>query len=485
METNKRSAAGALKKMQVFYVLMLIVTCAGLLSYVGYEHYRHQIKTEAELLGAANKQTKIAAEEFFDKLEDASVALLSNEDIIGFDADAPDADEFEISQKLGQINKSVTVLSLMDNYCDFAIVYRNSTCAGRLSDGSKELISGDKELYDAMRDLLGDAKTLWITGIGGDLSKIFYIRAASENSCFLGSFYSQELADILVTGKAPKNTDLYLLDNNGSCVIATGKVAYNEKDIAEDGSYTVLEYERIQAAESLHTGWKVVSVRRMKETIDIYRFMAVEVAAVLIIVIAMLSVFNILTARNSDLFSSDQLAVSPSIDALTGLSNAEEAEDLIADKIETCISGSTIMLAVVRITNLDEIRENYGKSGYNGAIVKYSHILSSFFGAEKEGSKNIVGKTGENEFVVFADFTEYDLFKAHDRLKESLEELDNTLKNSFLDHEGDVVCVVGAAIYPDSSTDYDELYDIAVQSLLEADQSGKSYVLHKAGKGGS
>jgi len=170
------------------------------------------------------------------------------------------------------------------------------------------------------------------------------------------------------------------------------------------------------------------------------------------------------------------------VDKLTGLHSSEAVENLIADKIETCISGSTIMLALVSIENYRLINENYGRAGINEALLTVSHTLTEMFGDfEDENSGNIVGKTDMNEFVIFADFTEYDLFKAHDRLKESLRALDAKLKQCELSSDrGMIKCAVGAAIYPDSSTDYDELYECAHNALEESwNNGGKKYVLHK------
>lgn len=159
---------------------------------------------------------------------------------------------------------------------------------------------------------------------------------------------------------------------------------------------------------------------------------------------------------------------SQTVDPVTGLSNAETAENLIIDKIERCKTGSTIMLALVSLENYQLIKENYGRSGTEEALVKTANALTEFYGEE-----NIVGKTSENEFIIFADFTEYDLFAVHNKIKSSLKELEITLADVCLDNNrGAVKYSVGAAIYPDNSSDYDELYDFAKQAQ-EHDRNNK------------
>ena len=139
-------------------------------------------------------------------------------------------------------------------------------------------------------------------------------------------------------------------------------------------------------------------------------------------------------------------------------------ENVIVDKIDRCINGTTMVFMLVSIKNYGLINENYGENAVDEALVKVSAVLREFY-----GKKNTVGKTGENEFAVLADFTDFDLFKAHDRIKDNIRQLEGELDELELENErGRIMCAVGAAIYPDDSDDYDVLYEQAKISLEDS-----------------
>jgi GGDEF domain-containing protein len=142
-----------------------------------------------------------------------------------------------------------------------------------------------------------------------------------------------------------------------------------------------------------------------------------------------------------------------------------------------------MLFALIGIKNYRQIFEKFGTQGVNEALNAVTARLEGFY-----GENTVVGKTGLNEFVIFADYTDYDLTKAHERLTAGFERLEEVLKDcDFSDGEGRAECCAGAAVYPDISSDYDELYESAKASLEEALQGENRYILREkpfAFKGG-
>lgn len=472
----------SIRRISVFYVFLLIVTCAVMSGYAGYLHYDSHLSGEAEMLSVTADQMSLTARLYFKKMEDTSLALLSNSQFLAFDADDESMDQYDKQQTLNAISNKVSELSVMDNYCDFAVVYKNNVYAGTLADQTREAFEGESgDMYLSLREAMGEARSIWITG--KDHDKVFFVREVNENACFVGGFYMSELEELI---KAETNWDsvrLLVYDNAGRRVINLGNTALEpmepSDDVSEEGSYSLISRSKIQENKQILNGWSLVLIRDMQELGALYRKIFFEIAAMLMIAIVALVVYSVVNSRGVG-FEADMVRNSPAIDDLTGVNNAEAAENLIADKIETCISGSTILLALVRISNLADIAKKYDRSAYNGAIIKTYRALAQYFGTDDKSSPNIIGRTGENEFVVFADFTEYDLFKAHDRLRNSIEQLSLVLNTVHIQSNDDIIINMGGAIYPDSSTDYDELYDIASAALEEAEQSEDTHcVLHR------
>lgn len=467
------------------FALILMLFCAVGLIYSGYMHYDIQLENEAELLRTSAGQAATGLELKFEKLEDASVTLLVNEEYMSFDAAYYPQDEYETSQTLAELSKNVTALSLIDNYCDFAIIYRNDSTAGRLSSDTKDMLNKEgSSIYAVLQELLNGERRRWITGVSGSYDKVFYISQANDHALFLGGFYTDELRYSISPADKSDGSKLILLDSEGHAVLSpNGPVEGELPDKIHGDSFALIEDDSVQASATLKNGWRVIIFKDMTDTVEQYKKLALEISVVLILVFAVFIVIYAINSGSEALYGGTSV-ISPEVDMLTGIINAEEAENIMADRLETCVSGSTIMLALARITNLPELEKKYGRSGYNGAIIKTYRGLAEFFGIDDPTTENLLGRTGDGEFMVLADYTQYDLFKANDNLREGLVELSESLNSIFIATEGDIHICVGAAVYPHNSTDYDTLYDMAEAALNEAiGDDEKSYALYKKEKG--
>lgn len=88
----------------------------------------------------------------------------------------------------------------------------------------------------------------------------------------------------------------------------------------------------------------------------------------------------------------------------------------------------------------------------------------------KEG--DICGIFREGEFALFADHTNFDLMRAYGNVRAYVKELNDKLKECCLDDDrGYIKCAVGASVYPETSDDYDELYEMAEKACEKAEHS--------------
>lgn len=461
--------------------MLLVVTGVLLLGHSGFRHYSRHYRGETELLENNEQQLILTIDGEFRQLENASLLTASITEIHDY-SDAA-LGEQDRSSLLTGVSQRVTALSFIDNYCDFAVMFSDDQSAGKLSQGTKDDLGTSQPYRKIAGDLLGSENSLWLSGLGGDSSKIYYFRRIDDNAIFIGSFYISELERNLASTKE-SGIGIYVLDRNGRTICTTSeenRLKYELPDGFENGgSYTVTDDKYILACGTLRNGWRLVAVRDMEEDYNFYRRVLTESGAIMGVSVVILIVFNILLTQLRD--AGSLKARAPEEDPLTGLYKAEEAENLIADRIDSCDAGATVMLALVRVTNLSEIDENFGTSGHNGSLIKTSHVLCDFFGTLDGNGKNVVGRTGTNEFVIFADYTQYDLFKAHDELEKGLMDLAQALGQVWLAEPGDVKFTIGAAVYPDSSKDYDELYELAAVTLGKAAAEGHTFMIHSPEK---
>ena len=469
----------------VIMLLTVAVVFAACMGFSGYSHYDRQLDNEAELLKLTAEQVAAGLDMQFTKLEDVSVTLLANQDYMKFDpADHTNNTEYEISQKLAELKKTVTSLSLMDNYCDFALIYKSDAAAGKLSDGTREALSNDDgKVYPVLDEMLGDQRRMWLTGYNDRNGKIYYVSRASDHSLFIGGFYTEELK-YMTPLNGREDMQMLLINEKGSLVLdLSSEEKEADFDFISADSYALVSDTNVQAGKKLNNGWTVVLTSDMTDTYELYKKLALETAIAMILTLAVLIILFYINYKGDGAFGPSPV-ISPEVDMLTGITNAEEAENTAADRLETCVSGSTYMLAIVRIINLSELEKKYGRAGYNGAIIKAYRAIAEFLGTDDPDTDNIIGRMSEGEFLIVANFTQYDLFKANDELKEGLIQLSEALNSVYIHAPGDVHICTGAAVYPHSSTDYDELYSMAEKALAEAiNDDERCYAIFRKEKG--
>ena len=484
IEKENTKKPNEIRRLLIAFIVVITVACLSIFGYNCYKFYDEQTASSRQLVSTLNLQLQKGVDNYLRKLEDTGKILFSHNDYIEYNAAASKGDKYVSLQLENEMSDFLVSLSTMDNYSDFGIVYSNNHTVGRINDGTIDLYGTD--LYKSLCSSLGDRKTCWTTGYNGNYKRLYYLRRVNDNAVLAASIYTDELTGVFVANVQLENVKVMLTDNSKHIIYSSSAsitgVLDDEysKDWTDEAGFTVVDTRYIESVNTCGSDWHIVSVLDLNEQILMYKKIGVVSFAILMAgILIIISFVFLAVAGQKEPEKSPYFSKMETVDGLTGLCNAETAENLIAEKIETCITGSTIMLALVCIKNFDLIEENYGITGKNEALLTVSALLKDFY-----GEKNIVGKTGENEFEVFADFTEYDLFKAHDKLKNSLKALDERLSECQLSSgRGYIKCCVGAAVYPDSSSDYDELYECAKTSLQKsvADREGK-FVLHTAHK---
>lgn len=480
---NKSLIAG-IRRIIILSVLIMLTACICVCTFCIYKNYEYQISHDANLVSSMNLQMRENVDSYLNKLEDTSKILFSQADYMKYDATAAVKDNYQVLKMEEKINDYLTSLSLIDNYSDFGIIYRNNHTVGIVSDGTMNLYGADP--FSSIEECIGDNRTIWYAGYKGDRKKLYYFRRVNNNSIFVSSFYMTGFKSIFPDSAQLKNVSVILVDNTRRIVFSTddksGEIDSKYSNAFSDNdNCTVVGSDFIASVSSgIGNDWQLITSMDLNPLIHNFKQIAVVCVGICIFLIIMFFFLSFLAISGSSADGKNvNSTVKPdSIDELTGLSNAENAENLIADKIETCITGSTIMLALVSIKNYKLINDNYGISAVNEALIKTSRLLSDIY-----GENNIVGKTGENEFAIFADFTEYDLFKAHNNLKNNLELLENRLSGCELDNNrGMIKYGIGAAIYPDCGFDYDELYEIAKSALKESIEKDNGKFVLDSGK---
>ena len=467
-------------------VVCILLTSAAL-SIAGQTFTRgNSAEYDSEYCTALNTQMAKSVELFLDSMNSSGKILFSNEEFIAYDGESgTDAEKADIESRIKSFLLSVSVI---DNFADYGLVYENGKTLGRISDGCRDLFND--RVYERLTEALGDSKTGWFTGFYDkdhdfyDFRKLFYVRKINDKTVFVSSCYSTELESKFITGFKANTIRSVLIDGQNRIIFDTDAESDKISQIIDNdlldlfaGSTdtTVLSDFRIASVSSLGNDWQLITVMDLSEKRQLsMKFGLISVFVVIIVLI----IYEFLLHLASATYDPERarLSAAMKVDALTGLHSADYTENVILDKIETSLTGSTFALMIINITNLGLIEQSSGEDTTNEAVIKVAHAIDDLFGAE-----HTVGILKRDEFAVFADFTDINLLKAYDDIKASISGLAKRLERCELENDrGEIKTAVGAALYPDCSADYDELLSLAEDAAKQcaADRT-KSYVLYK------
>ncbi len=149
-------------------------------------------------------------------------------------------------------------------------------------------------------------------------------------------------------------------------------------------------------------------------------------------------------------------------DELTGLPGAEAAEDLVREKmLEKNMTGA---LFAVRFVNYDAVKEGTDPEESGDILKKAAQRLAGVF-----RGKDIIGRTGECEFVVFtAGLTNREI------ITERAVRVNEYVRTNIVMKDGttaELSAKTGIALFPDDGKNYDDLFDNAKKALEAAESS--------------
>lgn len=427
-----------------------------------------------------NLQMKKSVSAFLDGMNATGKVLFSNGTIIPYEGTIKDP---ELEERIDEYLLSVCVV---DNYADYGIVYENGTSLGRISDGCRDLFNDN--IYGGLSLVLGDGTSSWFTGFYDedkdvfDFNKLYYVRRINRKALFVSSCYSIELESRVLTEFSSTDLRSVLCDEQGRIIFDTGSKSPSEtveKEIISlfltDKDSTFMDNHVIASCSDFDNGWRLITVIELQgRAKQSYKFALI----MLVVAFTVFLIFEIIVQMSAARYDPERISYSESdnVDTVTGLHNAFFTENVILDKIEMSLTGSTFVLMIVNIVNLNAIDETYGEEVREEAMVKVAQAIDDLFGPQ-----HTVGIMKRDEFAVFADFTDINLMKAYDDIKTSVAGLAQRLKRCELDAgRGEIRTAVGAALYPDCTADYDELLEFAETAARECrDDRSKDYVIYK------
>ncbi len=379
-------------------------------------------------------------------------------------------------EKSEQFNNARSVLlqaSAGRHYNDFLIMYTDNSSVGNVSSGASERLG--TEGYSYFENKLGENADVWFFDPDKTSGKLCYLRRFSETSIFMLSFYADELDSVL---SGPDSESFLLADPSGIIIasnlpsVSPGTALPEEiSSMFEDKSgECCVSGSRIGVSMETDNGWQAVTLKDIPkafylDTKNNGRLLAISAALLLVSLSA-----GILSCAG---FSAALLAKPDNefIDHETGVLNEYGLDEKVSEELETMIVGSTCAVIVVSINDAENIRRTMPPRKWNELRMKIISSAEDYFVSNKRFH---IGRFNDDRIAMFADYSEFDIFKAHEKLKSGCEGLCSIFKGFTLDEAGDMLLSIsiGACIYPDHAEDFDALIAKASAARKRAEKRG-------------
>jgi GGDEF domain-containing protein len=294
------------------------------------------------------------------------------------------------------------------------------------------------------------------------------------------SSYLDEIQNIFHIGSSYSASTFIVSDENGRVVFSDDRFAAGD-EVSEE--YTALFENKdgecavnstyIAASLVTDCGWQAIAV------CDSPKFVTLtpKSVAVVLAVGAALVIICILCGKVACAQFEGAQLVNPEnefIDPLTGRLNEYGLDEKISELVETSIVGSTYALALICVKDSERLKTTVPPHYWNDVRVKLCETAEEFF----SGKRFEIGRV-DDKIAVFADYSEFDLFKAHENLERGCKDLCRAFSNFTVGAKGDMKLHVsiGASIYPDHAEEFDSLLELSERALLEAEESGDDSVV--------
>ena len=460
----------------ITYTLLAVVFFAGTCIYFIVSRNRLLLAQSENYTTVSARQSSNNIRNFCRSAEMGARLIYDEPDLVSFypKQEIMTAEEINTVQQLSNImNKS----SYIFDFADFGVIYSSGAVAGNVTDGTRALFG--QNVFGRAVLLLGQKSESWTAFFSGNLSRVCFLKKLNDNAVFISSFYATKIGNVFNSMAENTNVAICVTDSTDRVIYGSDNMTVSAGDRLPgdilsrfDGkvNVTVGDDEGAACVIELDNGWRVYSII---SPVRLGRGPSLNAESfILIMGLTLLMTFVIAGAIISAVFLSDGSAkriLGKELDTSTGVLTPFYCEERVSELIETSLLGGTWAFTLVKIKDYEIIKERLGSDFTEGGLRMLSDILHEGFGDDAA-----IGLNSRNEFVVFSDFSDYDIFKAHDALKSKHEEIRARFAELLVGENSDfkLDTAMGVCIYPDHGKDYDELdykASLALSSALELD----------------
>ena len=367
-------------------------------------------KKVSSLVSTIDIQMEINIDNYLKTIENTSTLVFSTEpvynDVIAFQYNPvkDKYDEYDKIQIEDAISNRLIELSLMENYCDFAVVYSDEHTVGKISKGT--MSTYENKLYDVMQKVVTRKRTNdgWFSSNDDEFVRLYYAKRLNDDAILITSFYVTELESIFARSENMSDMTIRLVDSDKTMIYSSEnkeigvKLSSDIADLIELQDSAILTNNKyIVSVGTCGDDWKIIcSIPTsivLAENQETRRYtLLVGFFAILISVLAVAIITKVMSRPVRNIV--DNLNTKVDTDLLTGIYNKmtyqEKCGELLTQKTEKNHS-----LWIIDIDNFKNVNDTMGHAVGDQVIVGVAHILKNNF-----TENGFAGRIGGDEFSV-------------------------------------------------------------------------------------
>ncbi len=439
-----------------------------------------------------NVQMKLNMDSYISRMETIGTLAFGSEEAYTYDATDPNNDEYEAINTEKAITEKLYSLCIMDNFCDYGIVYRNNRTVGKISNGTSSLM-GDT-MYEELSSMITRQSTHdgWCAGYKGDLRRIYYVKRVHDNAVLVMSFYTSELESVFDNPETLADMDIRLVNSDYDILYSSRGEEKGEqlpgsiiRRVEGKTSATVMDNDYLVSVNSCVDDWYVICsiptriILREKNDMQYYIYMAGLIAALLAVLFGTVMSIRLTRPVKQAVAILDTKANN---DQLTGILNKLAFNDRVSGRLGSSLSIERHALILLDLDNFKGVNDTLGHAYGDKVLAKTGSILRADFSTE-----DFLGRIGGDEFCVFvnsspSDDTDYDEF-----IRKKCESLCSAYRAYYSGDKGDykISASIGVSFFPEHGSTFEELYAASDKALYKAKKGGKdSYAFYDGDESG-
>lgn len=435
-------------------------------------------------IAADAHQMELNVDNYLNRVQQVTALLFSDKDYYLYDATDHSLSEYQKIQKETKILNRIVDLGMMNNFCDFGIVYANDNSSGWISQVTGQMFK-DGGIYTYFSSLIPDnnlKQDAWTVNVLGNTGRIYYVKRLNPNAVCVVSFYISELENVLVVPTELSEMNIQLVTDDNYVIYSTNdSEEASEVDpyilsmIGDDVGITAINNEYLITSNRLSNGWKLVCSMPMSSILadQVSATKALVVVVSLITILAVLTILLVTSRFNYSVKGVvDDLDNMAKNDQMTGLLNKSAFRSLSESDLAAYNGKQAIAFLIFDLDNFKEVNDLAGHKFGDEVIVRMGNLLREIF--EEEGA--LIGRIGGDEFAVYKSYHDIKREDAENKVHDLTMSLYDSFETHFKEEKEKYNLSVSSGVYVTGAGDYkfDDLYQKADVALYISKRNGKS-----------